>query len=284
VSRNLKMPSEYKSIGILMIATNDYIERWKTVAQDLEEVAFKEKEFVSIHLFTNEVLSARAFSEQQMGRIKLTIHEIDGWGWPEATLFRYKFFQDFSEFIKEDFLVYLDSDMRVKDDLDDETKYLLPGDGIGVVRHPGYFIFSKWTRLREYFSNPSIALSDIKSGFRNSWKLGAWETNIHSLAYVPRSHRKTYVHGAIWFGYREDFLALCYSLAQNIKLDLNNNVIAKWHDESHLNNYITKNKHKIFGNRLSYVFGYPQLNMFSQNFIISNVEKNPGEGRSPSNA
>ena len=267
-----------------MIATNNYINRWKTVAQDLEDHAYKGIGSVTIHLFTNEIIAARDFAKNNLKRINLMVHEVKAWGWPEATLLRYEFFSEASDQLNSDFLVYLDSDMRVVDDFGAITKQLLSGKGIGVVRHPGYFILNKWKRIKEYISTPSLAISDIKLGLRNSGSLGAWETNKLSRAFVPRSLRRTYVHGAIWFGYRDDFLRLCKTLAENTRIDLEKGVIAKWHDESHLNSFITKNRHKIFDNRLSFVFGYSQLEEYSNDYFISNVTKNPGEGRIPSNA
>lgn len=272
----------YKSVGILMIATNQYIERWKSVAEDIEKNAYKEINDVTIHLFTNEIDSAQEFASQKLKRIKLSIHKTEGWGWPEATLFRYKFFIENMNSLQEDFLVYLDSDMRVIGDFGDVTKQLNAGDGIGVVRHPGYFILNHRSRIKEYFKSSRIALSDLKVGLRNSWNLGAWETNKLSQAYVPRSLRTTYVHGAIWFAFQNEFLNMCESLAKATEIDFKKGYIAVWHDESHLNSYITKNPHKIFDNRLSFVYGYPQIARYSENHLISNVEKRPGEGRNPS--
>lgn len=272
---------DFKSVGILMIATNDYIERWKSVACDLEINAFIDIHTVTIHLFTNEVEKAQSFAESHIKRIKVLIHEIEGWGWPEATLLRYKFFNEFSELVNEDFLVYLDSDMRVVGDFSPVTKILSAQDGVGVVQHPGYFRPSGLERIKIYLKLPRMALSDFKVGMLNSWSLGAWETNKSSQAFVPRSERAHYVHGAIWFGFRSDFLRLCATLAERIELDLAKGYIALWHDESHLNNYITNNPHRIIDNRLSYVFDYPQLKRYSETYLISNVEKDPGEGRNP---
>lgn len=274
----------YKSVGILMIATNKYIERWKSIAEDLERNAFKEIDVVTIHLFTNEVSSAQDFALKHLKRIKISIHQTQGWGWPEATLFRYKFFTENMDSIQEELLVYLDSDMRVIGDFGNITNQLFEGDGIGVVSHPGYYRLNLRKRFKEYITSPRIAISDLKVGLRNSWNLGAWETNKLSQAYVPRSLRTTYVHGAIWFAHHNEFFDMCESLASATEVDFKKGYIAKWHDESHLNCYITKKPHKIFDNRLSFVYGYPQIERFAENYLISNVEKNPGEGRDPSNA
>jgi hypothetical protein len=93
-----------------MVATNSYVERWKDTALDLERYAFRKTPTVVIHLFTNQVDIAMEFARANLKRVKLLIHEIEPWGWPEATLFRYKFFTETRQEISEEFLVYLDSD------------------------------------------------------------------------------------------------------------------------------------------------------------------------------
>jgi hypothetical protein len=127
-------------------------------------------------------------------------------------------------------------------------------------------------------------LRDIKIAFLYSKHLGAWEKDKLSTAFVQRRERKSYVHGAIWFGYRENFISMCQTLTTQTRRDLDNKVIARWHDESHLNCYITKHPHKIFDNRLSWVKGYKNLRKFNSTFVVSNVQKELGEGRAPSDA
>ncbi len=272
-----------KSVGILMVATNSFMERWKVTALDLEKYAFRETDKVSIHLFTNEVIAASQFANSKLQRINLVIHKIEGWGWPEATLFRYKFFDDAEIEISEEFLIYLDSDMRVTNDLNQLVLNLTRIDGIGVVSHPGYFRGRGLQRLKFYLGSPAYLLKDLKLAFRSSRNLGAWETNRKSTAYVPRKFRKIYVHGAIWFGFRENLLSMCKSLRNRTEIDYQQGRIARWHDESHLNWYVTGHAHKTFDNRLSWVEGYRNLNSYAGNYIVSTVQKEIGEGREPSN-
>lgn len=283
MSIGLEKDKSVNSVGILMVATNNYIERWKDTALDLEENSFKQVSDVVIHLYTNREEEAARFAKSYLSRIKLVIHKIEGWGWPEATLLRYRFFFETETQLEQEFLLYLDSDMRVMGDVGKIVLSLREFDGIGVVSHPGFFRPKGIKKLKLYFASPIFILRDIKIAIQSSRNLGAWEKNACSTAYVERSSRESYVHGAIWFGYRDNLLDMCRTLSARIQIDLGYGYIATWHDESHLNWFIARNAHKIFDNRLSWVENYENLRNFKYSYLISNVQKNHGEGREPSN-
>jgi hypothetical protein len=171
--------------------------------------------------------------------------------------------------------------MRMSGDISELVLNLKTNDGIGVVCHPGYFRPSGFKRILFYFSNPVIFLKDLKATCFMSKSLGAWENNIASEAYVKQSLRKNYVHGAIWFAHRKTFMDMCAVLAERIDLDFQRGLIAKWHDESHLNWYVANFKHQLFDNRLSWVEGYRQLRNLSESRLVTNVQKRLGEGREP---
>jgi hypothetical protein len=65
-------------------------------------------------------------------------------------------------------------------------------------------------------------------------------------------------------------------------LDLEEEYIALWHDESHLNWYVSNFAHKVYDNRLSWVEGYVNLKEFENSYLISSVQKEKNEGRAPS--
>lgn len=283
MSTGLEKHKSVNSVGILMVATNNYIERWKDTAVDLEGNSFKQVPEVVMHLYTNQVEEAARFAELYLKRIKLVIHKIEGWGWPEATLFRYRFFVETETQLEQEFLLYLDSDMRVAGDIGEIVLNLQEFDGIGVVSHPGFFRPKGIEKLKLYFTSPIFILRDFKVAVQSSRNLGAWEKNMRSTAYVERSFRESYVHGAIWFGYRDNLLAMCRTLSARIQIDLGYGLIACWHDESHLNWFVARNAHKIFDNRLSWVENYENLRNFKYSYLISNVQKDRGEGRAPSN-
>ena len=284
MSEDLSESSGYESIGILMVATNRYLERWKDVALDIEMVAFRNAKDVTIHLFTNLEVEALSWGKEHLRKTKLIIHKIPGWGWPEATLLRYEFFQGTKNNFNEDLLMYLDSDMRIVRDPEDFILSKKQSESISVVSHPGYYRPRGKQLIKLYLRNPRIMGTDFRSLVGNGRGLGAWEDNKNSLAYVPRKHRKIYVHGAIWFGNRETFLDLCEKLTKRTRDDLEKGIIAKWHDESHLNWFISQNNYNLIDNRMSWVLGYRNLAEYEKTFYISNVQKSSGEGREPSNA
>ena len=66
-------------------------------------------------------------------------------------------------------------------------------------------------------------------------------------------------------------------IKKNIDIDLNNNIIAVWHDESHLNRYFIDNKPEI---ELSPSYCYPEnWNLPFEKKLIA-LDKNHNEIRS----
>lgn len=56
-------------------------------------------------------------------------------------------------------------------------------------------------------------------------------------AYIPYNCGRDYVSGGLNGGTAAAFLALCHELERRTEADLADGVIARWHDESHLNRY-----------------------------------------------
>ena len=76
---------------------------------------------------------------------------------------------------------------------------------------------------------------------------------------MRRKDRRIYVCGGTWFGERDSFLKLVSELSQNVAADLEQNRIAVWHDESHLNWWASKNPHLTLTPEFCHVESYPQL-------------------------
>jgi len=275
------MSAKPDSVGIAMIATNRYLELWFSAAKSLESFAFLNYEKVVIHLFTNRCQDARSWAKSNLARITLKTHQITGWGWPEATLFRYEFIKSYSNVFDEELLMYLDSDMILVGDIE---KLLRPSDwinGLAFVQHPGFHRSKGLKGVRDVLVNPRLLSPKFKSVISGVQGLGTWETNKSSLAYTPRKLRKNYVHGAIWFGLKSKFLSMCNELALNVETDWNNNFIAKWHDESHLNWYFASHPSTLLDCRLSSVKNFKHLDQ--DNSLVFSAEKNFGEVREISN-
>lgn len=65
-----------------------------------------------------------------------------------------------------------------------------------------------------------------------------YEKNGMSEARIPPGQGEYYVAGGFNGGKARDFLSMCRELAGAVKRDLDNGIIAVWHDESHINKYV----------------------------------------------
>jgi len=136
--------------------------------------------------------------------IKLTEHR----DWPWMTLGRYHIFEKNSDHLsKMDYLFYCDADMLFCDEVSSEILSQRV-----ATQHPGYY------------------------GTR-----GTPETNPKSRAYVSPSEPMQYFAGGFNGGTSSIYLSMAKSISKNIDQDLENNHIAVWHDESHLNRYMIDN-------------------------------------------
>lgn len=127
---------------------------------------------------------------------------------PSPTLKRYETFYDNRELLKDmDYVFYCDVDMLFVSDIGDEVL----SDRVATI-HPGFL------------------------GGR-----GTPETRKQSLAYVSPMEDMMYFAGGFNGGKTAIFLEMSKILSENIKKDLENNIIAIWHDESHMNRYFIDN-------------------------------------------
>jgi hypothetical protein len=103
--------------------------------------------------------------------------------------------------------------------------------------------------------------------------LGYWETRKESMAYVARSSRRTYFCGGIWWGKSRDLLPVVAELARGVEIDFSRGIIAKWHDESHLNAWSARNTHQIQTPAFCFVPEYKWLKHIEAKIVA--VDKGP---------
>jgi histo-blood group ABO system transferase len=143
--------------------------------------------------------SEKDYKEKNLIKIKIP-HK----PWPYPTLDRYKNFSDHKDLLeKQDYLFYCDIDMRFVNIVGDE----ILSQSVSTI-HPGHY------------------------GSR-----GAPETNPDSLAYVGPNENLIYFAGGFQGGEAKEFLRMSAELYKRIEIDKKNNIIAKWHDESHMNRW-----------------------------------------------
>lgn len=223
-------------VAFFSIATNGYLDYWIRLFDSLQT----QSESPHFYLCTDEPERARSY----IGKDRITrveVIEIPSLGWPEATLQRYEYIAatDF----KHPIVAYIDSDMLVVDD--NLTRAIRESNQvIHFVRHPGYHRLSLWSEIKLLFTQPRRILEDFRGVLRHG-AIGSWEDNPSSTAFVPKSLRRNYVCGGIWWGPTKKIVSMSAELVKSTELDRRNSVMAVWHDESHLNCYFAKNRGSV---------------------------------------
>ncbi|HDY88863.1 MAG TPA: hypothetical protein ENH82_12225 [bacterium] len=129
-------------------------------------------------------------------------------GWPRDTLMRHTIYHQHRDILKDmDYLFATDADMLFVDTIGDE----ILSDRVATL-HPGYFN-----------------------------KKGTYEHRKASAAYVKPEEAKHYFCGGFNGGSSVEFLKMSRVITENILKDLSQNIIAIWHDESHINRYFVNN-------------------------------------------
>ena len=189
-------------ICILTIATNKYIQFVERLLDNIEENFLNGHEIECLLFTDHEVESS---DNVRVCQIK---HE----PWPMPTLKRYNYFVKEKEFIsKFDYCFYFDVDMGVVDKVGDEVL-----SDLVATMHPYQSFYPK--EQRSYDRNPQ------------------------SLAYVPVGEEgEHYYAGGFNGGSTKRFLEMSEVLADRVTKDLENDVIALWHDESQMNRYLIDN-------------------------------------------
>ena len=146
--------------------------------------------------------------------------------WPYITLKRFEIINKArKEIEKNDWFVFLDADTRVvseitKEDFFDRCcQWSVDEVPLFGVQHP-----CEHLRMAPHTKCP-----------------GAFETNLESEAGISEEELKDnmpmYVQGCFWGGQRLPALTMIDELEARVNRDLEKGIVAKWHDESHINKY-----------------------------------------------
>jgi hypothetical protein len=257
-------------LGIMTIATNRYIHYFESLVDSFLEI-YPNGDDVEWFLFTDQTEeAARQVSERK--KIKITVIPIQGYLFPQATLYRYAIYNLHQDKLDSEVLMHLDADMLIK------SKDFLPSifspdtsHKVSLVSHPGFYRSKGFVLLKFYFLNPKYLARDLVLKVKMG-SLGSWETNKDSLAYVRRSDRKNYVCGGIWFGPNVLIKEMSGTLAIRVNQDESRNIMAKWHDESHLNHFAAQSDVNVLSPELCFDPSYKNLDGLRE--LVRAVDKN----------
>jgi histo-blood group ABO system transferase len=210
-------------IGLLVICLGKYDIFLPPLVKSVEKY-FLTNHDVTVFCFTDKDLPSKK------GRINIVKVPVDPERYkpffPYATLKRYHMFAENKESLKDmDYLYYCDVDMLFASNVEEEV---LPDTETGLTgtEHPGFF----------------------------GGRRGTYETNVLSEACVKNSEGKTYFAGGFNGGTREAFLAMSEHIKNKVDMDANKNIMAIWHDESHMNRYFIDHPPKM----LSPAYCFPE--------------------------
>lgn len=150
--------------------------------------------------------------------------------WPYLTLMRFHMFYKIkSQLLNFDYAFFFNSNIIVKKLVSSE---ILPikEDLLGAI-HPGH-------------------VEKDKSKYK-------YEDNPISTAFIDKENGAYYFMGGFFGGKIIPFLEMTKTLLNNIDIDFENNLIAKWHDESHLNSYFHNKEIKIIDQSYIYAENFP---------------------------
>lgn len=213
-----------KKVALLYICTGKYYLFWKDFYVSCEKYFLKGCE-IHYYVFVDQD-SIYAEDNERVHRVL-----IDAMPWPLITLLRFHIFLRIEKDLQNyDYMFFMNANMQCVNDITEKDILPEKGQELVVTQHAGYL--GKKPRF-----------------------VGSFDRNPCSTAYIPYHVKCDSVIGALIGGTRDGFLHMSKQLKKNIDKDLQNRVIAMWHDESHLNHYIIlHNNYKL----LSPAFCYPE--------------------------
>lgn len=156
--------------------------------------------------------------------------------WPFITLLRFGIINKMKEeLLKYDQLVFMDADTVVYDTVTVE-EFFSDKPFFGV-HHPCHFL-----------------------GFPPHNKLpGAFETDARSQGSIDLDQYspKVYYQGCLWGGKIPEVFELIDLIDQRTQVDIKNDTIPVWHDESHINRFFIENEDRV--HLLGPEYAYPEV-------------------------
>ena len=194
-------------VAITFIGTNKYLNFLPKYYENVEKYFLPNTEKVIL-----------AFTDGDLDETpdNLKVYKQEHLDWPFITLKRFEIINKARDIINEcDWLVFIDADALPVTTITEEEFF--KDKPLFGVHHPCHFL-----GMEPHTKAP-----------------GAYEQNPRSEAYVDTSNGlpPVYWQGCLWGGKVPNVCAMIDELEARVNRDLENNIVALWHDESQINRY-----------------------------------------------
>lgn len=216
-NKQLQFPSK---IAILFIGTDKYIKFLPKYYLTIKKY-FLPKTPKEFFVFTDKIDYPFLKNKKDIKIIK-----IEHLKWPYIVLRTYEVINSINKKLRGySHVIFLDADMYLQSKIS-EKEFFSHNKPLFTVQHPNFLNH-----------------------------MGTFEKNPKSRAYVGENEDKSiYRHSVLFGGETKSFLKFSKELDKRIKEDLKEEIIAQWHDESHLNKYVIENKDLFHTYNLSYAY------------------------------
>ena len=171
-------------------------------------------------------------------------------GWPGNTLYRFQMFLKIKEELeKYDYIYFFNGNTLFLETINEED--FIP------TKEENYLVALSWDRYK------NININEYP-----------YDRNPKSTAYIPFNHGHYYYQGGLNGGRSKEYIDLIIECNKQIHLDDKNKIIAKNHDESHINKYLLDKTIKIINNK----YGNPEEWDLNKNSKIIFRNKNSALG------
>ena len=204
-----------KRVALFVVATAKYIKFLKPLVTSVNQHFLKDECDVDVIIFTDHepASSITGLDDWESDRVQLVWMHQEHLPWPGPTLKRYEIFLKARDMFPDyTHLFYCDVDMLFVDTVGSEV---LVEEGLVATAHPGFY-----NKPRSQFT---------------------YETNIHSVAYIPEHKGLFYFAGGFQGGKSSAYEQAIVKLCLKINTDEERGITAVWHDESHWNRYLIDN-------------------------------------------
>lgn len=202
-------------LAILYICTGKYSRFFKEFHKSCERYLLHEIAELEYFVFTDDLTLTKAEN------VHLIYKECEGF--PADSLFRFEIFLKVKKQLENfDYIYFFNSNAKFLEPVGTE---ILPEPPIKLVG-------ARWPVKRKPFDHPAFY---------------PYERRKSSLAYISSHEKQPYIYymGGVNGGYAKDYLEMIETLAKNIRIDYNKGIVARVHDESHINKYFRTHKCKI---------------------------------------